>query len=815
MYSILKKRFNFFIFVVYASLLLFSFISLISMQKSAIEEYKEQQNTKLSQRITNHLQALILEKQQATLAMAISLAQNGLFAKALLDNDASLVDLEAVSKSFSLDTSFKNVWIQLLDKEGKSFLRSWTQKKGDTLYRIREDIRAILKDQQVRSTISVGKFTISFKSMVPIFYKEELVGVIEIITHFNSIEKRLQELGYESLVLVDKKYKNRLTDSVSNFFIEDYYVANFERNHKLIEMILNKGVAHYINQKYLYHAHDDNTLIMTHIIYNNNQDPIGYFIIHAPTNIDFSVVRNFATLYYMYAVGVFLFFTFLLYILLDKVKIMKYLHSYDYNTKLMVSILSFFILFITLLYFFLDFEKEQRVEEFFAAHTKKSEQVYGLVYSKYKDLATLVYKTKINVPAIKKILQNKDKSVARQNLYKELSPIYRMLKEHNIKQLHFHTPKSESFLRFHRPLKYGDSLLEARESVEYVNRNKIAIDGFEEGKIFNGFRFVFPLYEKTEYLGSVEISFSVLAMMGEFTKNFGNKSELFIKKSVVDKKLMKDELQNYIESPLESFYFEKNTRNSIAYQQNNIKFCIRNPKKLAWLNKKALEGKAFSFTFCDNSEVVTMLPLKNPVTKELVGMFTISSQHHYIGNKEFSSRMIFFTLTLFSGFVVLFIYREFVSKKKIYTANKQLIEAQTIAQMGSWELDFATGHLYWSDEVFRIFGLDEKSFTPSYEAFLELIHPDDKKMVASAYENSLVIKEGYEIEHRLLLPSGELKYVYEYSNTIFDDKGKPLVSQGAVQDITQRVLAEKKLQATIKASNVGLWDFNMEQDVIY
>lgn len=816
MRTTLKRRFNVVVFVAYIVVLLSSLYFIASLQNSAVDAYIEEQNRVLFGRTSKSIDSLIVEKQEATLAMAISLAQDSLFKEALRRGDNSLVDLDSISKSYSLNTAYKNVWIQLIDKDGVSFARSWSEESGDSLYDLRDDLRLILKDREVKSTISVGKFTISFKSMVPLFDNNgNFLGVIEIITHFNSIEKRLQSMGYESLVFVDKKFKTQLTESVTNFFMDEYYVANFERNHKLVESIKEKGVEYFIHEKYLYNANESDTLFVTYIIYNASKEPIAYFVASAPTLIDASVISGIQILYAMYGFAIFLFFTLMLYILLDKVEIVRYLHSYDYSTKLLLGIFSFFLLFVLLLSLFLEYEKEKKIEEFFAKHTLETQHTYDQIYTKYRDFATLVYKTKINTTTIKNILLIEDEELARQRLYTELLPLYKMLGEYSIKQLHFHTPTSESFLRFHRPSKYGDSLVGFRESVEYVNRNKSPIDGFEEGKIFNGFRFVFPLYHDTEYLGSVEISFSVLTMLEEFAQNYERKGTLFVRKEIVNKRLMDDELKNYIESPLESFYYERSTKNSTLYAQNDMRLCKKKPKFLEWVDKQALKGEPFSFTFCDKKEIATTLPLKNPVTKELVGILALSVAHHYVQNKEFNTRAIFFTLVLFSAFVLLFIYREFIAKKKIYNVNKQLLEAQKIAQIGNWEVNFRSGELLWSDQVFHIFGLDPKSFIPSYDAFLAMIHPDDRERVDVTYQNSLITKEGYEIEHRVVLANGELKYVYEYCNTVFDESGKPIVSQGAIQDITQRVLTERRLQVTIEASNVGLWEYDMRENIIY
>jgi PAS domain S-box-containing protein len=128
--------------------------------------------------------------------------------------------------------------------------------------------------------------------------------------------------------------------------------------------------------------------------------------------------------------------------------------------------------------------------------------------------------------------------------------------------------------------------------------------------------------------------------------------------------------------------------------------------------------------------------------------------------------------------------------------RENLIEAQRIGQMGSWELDLVTGVLAWSDEIYRIFEIDRNLFGASYEAFLNAIHPDDRDAVDKAYRDSLENRSAYCIDHRLRLPDGRIKHVRECCETKYDENGKPLHSHGTVQDITVLKETELRLQET-------------------
>ena len=131
-------------------------------------------------------------------------------------------------------------------------------------------------------------------------------------------------------------------------------------------------------------------------------------------------------------------------------------------------------------------------------------------------------------------------------------------------------------------------------------------------------------------------------------------------------------------------------------------------------------------------------------------------------------------------------------EEKIRRSEKQLQDAQRLAQIGSWELDFELDQLFWSEQVYQIFELNPKSFSPSYSAFLDAIHPEDKDLVNDVYQHSLKHHAPYHVSHRLLV-NGKIKYVEEQGETEYAEDGSPIRSVGTIQDVTQRTLNEIKL----------------------
>ena len=125
-------------------------------------------------------------------------------------------------------------------------------------------------------------------------------------------------------------------------------------------------------------------------------------------------------------------------------------------------------------------------------------------------------------------------------------------------------------------------------------------------------------------------------------------------------------------------------------------------------------------------------------------------------------------------------------EQKLEYKNTIFDKAQQIAHIGHWHLNLENNDLIWSDEVYRIFGLEPQEFESTYEKFIEFVHPGDREKVGSAYSKSLENKESYEIEHRVVQKNGDIRYVVENCHHSFDENGNPFESIGTVIDITDR-----------------------------
>jgi len=151
-----------------------------------------------------------------------------------------------------------------------------------------------------------------------------------------------------------------------------------------------------------------------------------------------------------------------------------------------------------------------------------------------------------------------------------------------------------------------------------------------------------------------------------------------------------------------------------------------------------------------------------------------------------------------------YVFCQDISQRKHDTerlAHQQMIlqEAQHLGRLGSWELDLTNDELTWSDETYLIFEHDKKDAIGLLKTFNETVHPDDRERVEQAYQRSLRDRAAYDIDHRLLLPDGRVKWVREHCYTIYDQAGRALRSIGMVQDITEQRRNEDSLRVAAAA----------------
>ena len=263
--------------------ILFSIGSIYVSNK--IETLRDKAYTELSHEIKNELELLISEKAEAVLLVALTLSHDRSIQKSLEKKRYQNIHLDDLSALLQTYTSLKNVWFQVIDKNGISFYRSWTSKKGDDLSLIRMDVSKMLALHKIMSTISVGRYDLAFKSIVPITDKYgTFLGMVEVIAKFNSIVRKLNQKEYKTVIVVDKHYKQQLlSHSKSNVFIDDYYIVNPQGNEEIVSLLKEYSVDTLLKENREYILDTKHHYFIT-IMKKNGLDgePMAYFFVFKP-----------------------------------------------------------------------------------------------------------------------------------------------------------------------------------------------------------------------------------------------------------------------------------------------------------------------------------------------------------------------------------------------------------------------------------------------------------------------------------------------------------------------------------------------------
>jgi PAS domain S-box-containing protein len=136
--------------------------------------------------------------------------------------------------------------------------------------------------------------------------------------------------------------------------------------------------------------------------------------------------------------------------------------------------------------------------------------------------------------------------------------------------------------------------------------------------------------------------------------------------------------------------------------------------------------------------------------------------------------------------------------EELVRANDRLVEAQQVAHVGSWEWDIPANRLWWSDELYRLYGVEPG--TPlDYESFLGRVHPDDRPAVQAHVTRAFATGAPFTFDHRICATDGSVRVLHAEGRVVVDESGQPIRMIGTGHDITDRRRAEEERVQLIQA----------------
>ncbi|MDH5445852.1 MAG: response regulator [Gammaproteobacteria bacterium] len=132
-------------------------------------------------------------------------------------------------------------------------------------------------------------------------------------------------------------------------------------------------------------------------------------------------------------------------------------------------------------------------------------------------------------------------------------------------------------------------------------------------------------------------------------------------------------------------------------------------------------------------------------------------------------------------------------RKEIEKKEERLRFSQYFAGIGTWDLNLTTQDMHWSEKIGPLLGYEKNKVSPSYDAFLAAVHPEDKQKLIKAMDSCATESRDYEIEHRIIWLDGSIRWLLQKGDVIRNAEGKPVRMLGAIQDTTRRKQLEKDL----------------------
>jgi PAS domain S-box-containing protein len=154
--------------------------------------------------------------------------------------------------------------------------------------------------------------------------------------------------------------------------------------------------------------------------------------------------------------------------------------------------------------------------------------------------------------------------------------------------------------------------------------------------------------------------------------------------------------------------------------------------------------------------------------------------------------------------------------------HARLENSQRIAGVGDWEYDFTLRRMIWSEEVYQILGIPVEDSPPDAETFYDRVHPADLAFIHREKKAAREELRRVSLEHRVIRPNGEVRYIHQIIETIVDDHGQPLRESGTVQDITERKraqvalrLSEERFKLVARAVSDVVWDWDLSMNTLW
>ena len=383
---------------------------------------------------------------------------------------------------------------------------------------------------------------------------------------------------------------------------------------------------------------------------------------------------------------------------------------------------------------------------------------------------------------------------------------YRYISMHKkgILQFQFVFPNNVSFVRIHKPSKFGDDLSKVRYSFVYTNKTHKPSFGFEQGRTSHAYRTVYPLFKGKQYLGCYEVSYSSEHLQQNLTNINKIHSHFLVNKVVFDANTWKrkDMVLEYKKSIENDNYMYTLARNTKHKNLARVRKILINPhKKMIAQNMAKSEKFAYYQEMDSKIKIVAFLPIrniKNTITAAYIVSYTNSPHIKSILHTYKVINIVSFTLLVF---ILYLVYKQVKSKKEIELKSIEQTQLLSLFDKGDitlfkWRNDDIWSVEHVSDNVKSLTGYTKEEFFTNKIDYVSIIHKDDLQTIKDEIQFA-IDKEHKFFTHkvyRILTKDNQIKWLRDSTNIIVNSSGKITHFLGYIIDITTMKSLELEIQ---------------------
>lgn len=283
--------------------------------------------------------------------------------------------------------------------------------------------------------------------------------------------------------------------------------------------------------------------------------------------------------------------------------------------------------------FAINAEYESKYRDYLEYRDEVFDNAIEGVIRAYENFSNSIFYSTIDNDTIKDYLfqanhgDDEAKALMRERLASELDETHMLITKYNFRQFHFQLANGDSFYRFHLPEKFGDNLLDIRESMRIANLEQRYITGFEEGRIFSGYRFVYPLNYQGEHVGSIEISISPQCILEElYALDSRRDLGFMIAKDIMEETVFDDQQGRYHTSFISAEYVSDVEVTSLTEDREQSLKLHQNRdfvEELQDLTKKGLSEKDAISMFMQHDKKAYLIQFRpiQDISNRTVGYF--------------------------------------------------------------------------------------------------------------------------------------------------------------------------------------------------